>query len=214
MKPASQDIAKIEMLRELGYGGDADLYADVLEAAGLSNPRKARIALNKRDLVAGALRAAFIRICSRGDCSSKALEVGAGRKPVPAAMQADCEVCGGSRNRSAVDEMVHAFAVTGWRRLVVVGGSAATRGDLLRQIDGRLEVRTVDGTLSRRRAQADADVAWADRVVIWASTELNHKVSELYRGPKVITARSRGVAELAQAATISALMANSDPSRR
>ncbi|MBX3402032.1 MAG: hypothetical protein KF699_01340 [Phycisphaeraceae bacterium] len=214
MRPAPHDIAKVDLLRELGYGGDTSLYAGALEAAGLSNPRKDRIALDKRDRVAGALRAAFVRVCSRGDCSSMAAGIGGGRAPAPAATQADCEVCGGSRNRSAVDEMVRAFDAAGWKRLVVVGGSAATREDLLRQIADRLEVRLVDGTIARRRVQAEADLVWADRVVIWASTELNHKVSELYRGPKVITARSRGVAELAQAATTSAIRTNSAPSHR
>lgn len=204
MKPAPHDMAKADMFRSLGYGGDVSLYAAALEDAGLSNPRKERIAEAKRQQVATVLGAHFFRVCTRGDCKNAAAGLAAGRTVVPAAKPADCEVCGGSRNNAAVDEMVSAFRAVGWSRLVVVGGSPATREDLGRHIDKRLEVRMVDGTRSRRLADAESDVAWANLVLIWASTELDHKVSELYRGPKVVTARSRGIAELCSAATTAA----------
>lgn len=204
MKPAPHDMAKADMFRSLGYGGDVSLYAAALEDAGLSNPRKERIAEAKRPQVATVLGARFFRVCTRGDCKNTAAGLAKGRTVVPAATQADCEICGGSRNRAAADEMVSAFHAVGWNRLVVVGGSPATREELSRHIDGRLEVRMVDGTRSRRLAEAESDVAWANLVLIWASTELDHKVSTLYRGPKVVTARSRGIAELCFAATTAA----------
>ena len=130
MRPAPQDIPKAEMFRSLGYGGSVAFYADVLEAAGLSNARKERIAESKRANVARKLAEHFFRVCTRGDCANDAPGRAAGRTVVPAATQADCEVCGGSRNRSAVDDMVLAFRDAGWERLVVVGGSPATREDL------------------------------------------------------------------------------------
>lgn len=204
MTSTPQDIPKADLLRQLGYGGDVALYDAALHEAGLSSPRKPRIALDKRDRVAALLAQSFFRVCARGDCSNTAPARAQHRQVVPAATQADCEVCGGSANRSAADELLAAFRAAGWKRLVVVGGSPATRQDLSRQLGSAIELRLVDGTISRTLAAAEADVAWADLVVVWASTELSHKVSTLYRGPKVVTARSRGVTELARAATTAA----------
>lgn len=214
MTSAPQDIAKVDLLRDLGYGGDLALYDQALQEAGLSNPRKPRIALDKRDRVAALLAEKFCRVCARGDCSNAAPARAHGRRIVPAATQATCEICGGSANRSAVDELVAAFRTAGWSRVVVVGGSPATRQDLSRQLGSAIELRLVDGTISRTLAAAEADVAWADLVVVWASTELSHKVSTLYRGPKVVTARSRGVTELARAAATAAGNATARSARR
>lgn len=201
------DISKEELLRELGYGGGAAEYEAALKEAGLTNPRKSRIAAAKRAQVEAALAARFVRVCNRGDCRAKASGVAAGRAVCAASTQADCEVCGGSDNRAAVDEMVAAFARAGWRRLCVVGGSAATQEDLKGRIAGRLELRLVDGKRSRALALAQADEAWADLVVIWAATELDHKVSEQYRGRNRVTAPGRGVALLARVAAESARLA-------
>src|SRR5690606_32941997 len=98
-----------------------------------------------------------------------------------------CEVCGGSVNRAAVDEMVAACARVGWRRLCIVGGSPATRQELESLVGGRLELRLVEGTVAGTLKEAAARTAWADRVIVWGATELDHKVSTLYRGRNVIT---------------------------
>ena len=46
------------------------------------------------------------------------------------------------------------------------------------------------------------DRRWADLVVVWGATELDHRVSQLYHGPNVITAAKRGVAEVAVVARV------------
>src|SRR5690606_38461797 len=97
-----------------------------------------------------------------------------------------CEVCGGSANRAAVDGLVEAFGAAGWSRLCVVGGSPGTRTELESLVAGRIELRLVEGAGTKRTsAHAAADLAWANLVVIWGGTELDHKVSNLYKGPRV-----------------------------
>ncbi len=210
MTAASSDISKIDLLRELGFGGEPALYDAALQSAGLSNPRKPRIAVSKREAVAAVLADTFMRVCSRGDCSNRARAEGGsgGRTPVPAASQADCEICGGSVNRGSTQAMLAAFAACGWTRLCVVGGSPSTREDLGRLLGDHLGLRLIDGTRARNQAEADADCAWADLVVLWGSTELAHKVSERYRGRNVITAPRRGVADLAREAATAASRAS------
>lgn len=209
MTAERQDIAKSELLRDLGYGGDVSLYDQALQDAGLSNPRKPRIALAKRDAVADLLVTRFMRVCSRGDCQNRAALMSGGRAVAPASTQSACEICGGSVNRGSLDLMVAAFARAGWSRLCIVGGNPSTREDVRRIVGERLQLRLIDGTRARGQTDADADCAWADLVVLWGSTELAHKVSERYRGKKVITCPRRGLAELAKEASIAAERFNS-----
>ncbi|MBX3358216.1 MAG: hypothetical protein KF745_07295 [Phycisphaeraceae bacterium] len=198
------DIAKSALLASLGFGGGVSLYDPALETAGLSRPAKPRISTSKHNQVAALLAEKFMRVCSRGDCSAKAPAQAAGRAIVPASTPAFCEVCGGSVNRAAVSEMVAACQRAGWRRLCILGGSPASREEIDTLAAGRLELRLIDGTRSASHKDAAANIAWADRVVIWGSTELAHKVSALYKGPNVITAARRGVADLTAAVIESA----------
>ena len=101
-------------------------------------------------------------------------------------------------------EMIEACRARGWRRLCVVGGSPNAR-TALQEIVGRdLELRLVDGTVSSSRAHADANLGWADVVVVWGSTQLAHKVSLLYTGENVIQMARRSIQELARSVTKSA----------
>ena len=204
MTAAKQDISKTDLLRELGFGGAASLYDPALQEAGLSNPRKPRIATGKREAVTALLNERFMRVCSRGDCSNRAPSKAGSRQIVPAATQADCEICGGSVNKGGIDEMLATFARAGWTRLCIVGGNPATREDVQRLIGSRLELRLIDGTRARNQADADSDCAWANLVVLWGSTELAHKVSERFKGKNVIICSRRGLAELAKEAATAA----------
>jgi phosphohistidine phosphatase SixA len=204
--PADED--KSELFRRLGYGGDPARYDRALEEAGLSRAGKQRISTEKVGQVEEVLASRFVRACQRAECQNHLRPRAAGRILVPAARQADCEACGGSVNAFAVEEMVKACGRVGWTRLCIVGGSPNTAAQLRELTAGQLEVRIIDGTLSRARRDAEADLDWAHRVVIWGSTELAHKVSALYKGPNVITVARRGVAELARGVTESAARSN------
>lgn len=199
---AATDLPKARLYAELGYGGDPALLEALLEQAGLSRPHKVNIAASKREAVQAIIHQHFFLVCRRGDCEAAAQKLkNAGketRQIAPAASQPHCEICGGSANRRFVDEMVDACAARGWQRLCVVGGSPNAREGLKRLVVGRLELRLVDGTRARTDKEARADLAWSHRVVLWGSTQLDHKVSEHYKGPRVITVSRRGIAELAK----------------
>lgn len=192
-----RDILKRSLYRKLGYGGDTREYDVVLFEVGLSNPRKTRISTGKVSQVKSLLASRFVRVCNRGDCKTRAKSLPGRRIITLSSDQSQCEICGGSINLAAVDRMIGTCHSIGWSKLCVVGGSPNTRTELAVLVDDRLELRLIDGTVSRKREQADSDLAWADRVMIWTQTELGHEVSLLYHGPHVILVAKKGIAELA-----------------
>ena len=191
-------IPKAQLFVRLGYAGSHDLLEEALADVGLSRPDKQNIAPDKEGAVRDALADRFVLVCSRGDCQAEAAEVVDGRVSVCAAVQEECAFCGGSANARAVDEMVVAMRSAGLERLCVVGGSPSTRVELERLVRDRLELRLVDGTEYRNGNQAQADLAWADRVALWGGTILAHRVSALYRGHHVVQFARRSVQELAR----------------
>lgn len=196
MPDPPEALLKKDFLARIGYGGDPALAECVLIEAGLTNARKPRISSDKLARADAELRKRFAYACQRGDCRAAAARLFRDREVVPASAPEFCVICGGSVNRAAVDRLVEVFARARMRRLCVVGGSPALRDEFSRLVSGRIDLRLVDGTANRNHAAADADLAWADRVVVWASTQLDHRVSTLYRGPKVITAPKRSIGTL------------------
>ena len=64
------------------------------------------------------------------------------------------------------------------------------------------ELRIISGTDRHTRRQARTNLDWADVVLIWGSTELDHKVSQLYtdgRHRHVVAVARRGIEALAEA---------------
>lgn len=207
-------IVKSELFRRLGYNGEHKLMEMLLEDAGLSRPSKTRISVEKIDQVAELLAEHFIAVCSRGDCKAAANDPAETRIIVPATMPADCEICQGSINAKAVDEMVQALRAARRTRLCIVGGSPASHLKLKNLVGDRLELRLVDGTRSRTVAHAKADLEWADLVVIWGGTMLGHRVSRHYSGPHVITIARRSIRNLAlEVARADAIRAGQDPAK-
>ncbi|GEM_PF-670867 len=196
------DILKTGLYTQLGFGGDTARYDAVVEQAGLSNARKSRIALDKLDRIASVLEERFVRVCGRGDCQVRVAAVAAGREPVPAAEQAFCAVCGGSTNRERVDRMVAGMLAREWGRLCIVGGSPGIRLEVRDLIADRLTLRLIDGVSRRTLKQALEDVDWADIVALWGPTQLDHKVSTLYRAANVVPVHRRGIADLATAVAL------------
>jgi hypothetical protein len=191
-------IPKRRLFHELGYGGSYDLLEAALEEAGLSRPAKPNIAAGKVDEVRRVLEDRFLIVCSRGDCLAGAPELAGGRDVVAASAPEECSVCGGSANARAVDSMVQTMAGAGLSKLCVVGGSPVTRLELERLVEGRIELRLVDGATARTVQQAQGDLAWADRVALWGGTILDHRVSRLYKGTRVIQFAKRSIQELAR----------------
>lgn len=192
---AAEGVRIAELLARLGFVREVDaaLARAELEAAGLTNPRKTRISPEKVPRVEALLARTFARLCQ--ECTASAPDDG---RRVVTVRASGCERCGGSVVRRS------ALRLGGTGRklhVVVVGGSAGTRAETLRQLGPLAELRQIDGAARRTKDRAASDHAWADVVVIWASTELAHKVSTLYTeiadpGGKRITVARRGVAAL------------------
>ncbi len=172
-----------------------------LEHAGLTRPGKRRMAVDKRPRLHEALERSLLLVCRC--CGPVAPEHARGRRVVTGEGSA-CRLCGGSDNRRFALWALNALAAAGIRRIVVVGGSPGTRRELRALLAGRVDLRFVEGTGAHRRSDADALIAWAELVVVWAPTELPHKVSDLYTQsvearPKLVMVHRRGVAALCQA---------------
>ncbi len=195
------DVAISEFLGSLGlHGQDAERARVVFEAEGITNPRKTRLSAAKLERARAAIDARFARFARY--CSACAARTDAGGREVVTVPAGACTRCGGSRNERALAELAEACASAGIARIVVVGGSPDIRREL-GALRGALELRLVDGTERRTRAEAQRDLAWADLVVIGGSSELGHKVSSLYTrnpgGTPVVTVARRGIEAIAAA---------------
>lgn len=191
------DVGIDELLASLGLEGEAAaLGRAALEDAGLTNPRKQRIAAAKAERAREAVDARLARLCAA--CAERAPRDGRRRIVVPPAV---CPRCGGSNNRRALRDLVDACAAAGVRRLVVVGGSPALRKELRAELGDALDLRLVDGVERRTKREAQGDLDWADVVLVWGSSILGHKVSTLYTrdggGTPVVTVPRRSIEALA-----------------
>ncbi|CAK0773585.1 conserved hypothetical protein [Gammaproteobacteria bacterium] len=200
----NHDISKADLLRELGYGVSVEEIDQLLVEAGLSNPGKGRILREKLPMLKSFLQGRLLCVCQRGDCLTRGQEraTSEGRRVISATTPEHCDICHGSATHLAVDGMVEACLAVGWRRLCVVGGSPAARGRLRDEVGNRLDLRLIDGTVARTRQKAATDISWADHVVAWGATPLDHKVSLLYTtAPTCSTVNRRSIEDLARHVT-------------
>ncbi len=179
---------------------------EALEAAGLTRPGKARMSAAKEHRARAVLGERFFRHCANPACVAAATS--SGLTPVRTAHRTACLSCGGSDNRRAEEALVAACQRAGVRRLTIVGGSPSVREELRDALSGRLDLRLVDGTERRTLAQARLDLDWADLVLLWGGSELDHRVSTLYTGGpphlrrKLVHTSKRGIAALLEAAVV------------
>lgn len=204
---ASGDAIPIDaMLREMGFDTPAarKQVRAALEAAGLTNPRKTAMSLDKRERAAEAIASALVRVCG-ADCAALAVD---GRTPVIVG-GVTCEICAGSNNRRAALEAAAVLDARGITRVLIVGGSPPTRKQLSALLSPLgIELEMVEGTVKHSQKVALERMNRAQAVVIWGATELDHAVSELYTAEppphvRVIPVARRGVAALCDALRIS-----------
>jgi len=176
----------------------------VLAGAGLTRAGKHRIAIHKLDRARDALWAGITPVCANRACIAAA--AGQPAKPIVRTGRDRCSVCGGSNTRRAGREMVEACAQAGLHRILLLGGSGNAHAELRALTAGTpIEWRIIDGRNDRpTKRQALPDLAWAQLLVVWASTELPHRVSQVYTedrppGLPLITVARRGVEALCQA---------------
>jgi hypothetical protein len=191
------------LLTELGFDSPASqqLARAALIEAKLTNPSKSRIDAAKRPRVEELLRAKFLVSCGAPDCARNAN----GREIIRANDIRHCWSCRGSPNRRAAQSALDAMKRGGIRRLVIVGGSPSVHDELRQFFEGQIELRIVNGTERRTIDAARADLRWADLVLLWGSSELDHKVSTLYANQRdqtqcrVLHVSRRGIAALLDA---------------
>ena len=85
----------------------------------------------------------------------------------------------------------------------VVGGTPVLHQELSQLLaGGPTELRAVDGTSGNHTTRmAETNMDWAQLVVIWASTPLPHKVSDLYTTPlgrRAVVVHRRGIEALCE----------------
>ena len=112
-----------------------------------------------------------------------------------------CEVCEGSADRRALAEMAIAMTEAGLSRAVVVGGTDQKAARIRDLSPPSIRWRFVGGLGNINQRDAGSDLRWADVVVIWATTPLPHRVSNLYsKADHTITSPTSGIATLAREA--------------
>ncbi|MDA0270347.1 MAG: hypothetical protein O2798_07575 [Chloroflexi bacterium] len=197
-----EDVLHINtLLKEHGFERVASqqVARAALIEAGLTNSRKQNIAADKRDRVTAIIEERIARVCGAPACLA-ALDA-SGRRVVEVASKS-CEVCGGSDNTRALNQMSQDLIAAGRPRLLVVGGSPNAHTQLRQSLAGSgVEVETVPGDRPTGSRHARELVDRADVVVIWANTILDHKVSTAFTGvapEKTFTCARRSVSALAQ----------------
>lgn len=202
--PAEATFPIEALLEELGFVRVASKQwaRQALVDAGLTNARKQNMAVAKREAAVAAIEERIARVCASEACRNALDAAGphAPRRVVEVASEG-CEVCGGSDTARATQAMAQALVAAGRTRLLVIGGSPNARTSLRDSLRGTpVEVEFVEGDrpTGTKRARDLADRA--DVVVIWANTQLDHKVSTPFATAapeKTFTCARRSVAALA-----------------
>ncbi len=188
----AKDLPIDKLLRECGYQSDAALVAgrSALEAAGVTRAGKSRIAEWKRGDAEAALKARVTLLCEAcrtaglGNDHPDAIAAGVGDR---------CVICQGSATRRGALILISACREAGVRRIIFVGGSPDIHRELPLLLGDDLDVRIVDGTVARPGRDVQREIDGSDIVVLLGSTELNHTVSAVWAGPKLVATNSRGI---------------------
>ena len=179
-------------------GDDAERGFAALCDAGLTRSGKKNIAESKIEAAQNVLRAAFFRACHKPACREKAAVAERAGRAVVGTAPERCDGCGGEDNRSAVEAMLAGMRRAGRTKLLVAGGAPNSRDELKSLCGQGCELRFLTKDDRPGAKVVNNPVAWADVVVIWASTQLDHKMTQKIRGPHVVTCGRRGIAALAQ----------------
>ena len=195
------DIAIARMFRDFGIAtpGSQKTAREALSRAGIisSRPNRTAIASEKVDRAREALETAFLWHCGNGDCrrqaeASRSLLVD----------QAHCTICGDSKDRSSLEAMASALVASNVSKVLVVGGTEAKGREIRAKSPPGIEWRFVDGTKSKDDRYFRPARRWADIIVIWGSTVLDHRVSSHFEAKgdaRVITVTRRSIGALAEA---------------
>lgn len=198
----AQDMPISALLAEEGFNTVASSRAarEALVRHGLTNHRKKNITVQKLSRVHEVLTGEFYRVCNDPWCQSIADLEAEGREIVAVAGDA-CQVCGGKKSCRSLKVAALVFEKQQIRRVVILGGTRAGQREIAVHASGsNVEFRFVDGTKHGRASQLAASYSkWADLMIVWANTPINHTVSRTYKGvclesTKFVYATRTGVA--------------------
>ena len=177
------------------------VYASMV-ISGITRRGKRRIAISKKPDVAHLIKTQFVRACHKSKCRDEAARL-ASQKPAMrlGVSPSDCEICKGSANDFALEQITQTMKLSGWVNLLILGGSRSTRQSIREALPHSRNIRFVTADSAHSGRVASENKRWADVIVIWASTAISHKVTSHYHGPKTITVARRGVASLAMDVT-------------
>lgn len=163
--------------------------------------RRTKIAGSKLKRVEESLREGFVWHCNSGDCKQSA-NAGAENRPQLLVEKSYCSHCGGSADRQALQRMAEAMATASLSRVLVVGGTEKKTREL-QEKSGNLQIewRFIDGTKAKDSNYYRPHRNWADVIVIWGSTPLDHRVSVHFTecpDSRVVALTRRSIGALAQ----------------
>ncbi len=193
-------------LNSLGISGAEQQAAAraVLEDERFTRDGKTNMAVHKEPAAEESLRRRLALHCATTTCRDtlelEQVDAESPRQLLLVERDA-CEVCGGSADRRALNEMASAMREGGLSRIVVVGGTDQKAARIQEISPDSIEWRFVDGLRNINERKASSDLQWGHVVVIWATTPLPHRVSNLYsKSSHTITAPTSGIAALAREA--------------
>ena len=161
--------------------------------------RRINIANTKLKRAEDCLKEGFVWHCSNGDCKQAARVEE--RNPL-LVDKSQCFYCGGSGDKQALQGLANTMEAEGLSRILVVGGTD-NKGQEIRKKSQTLHVqwRFIDGTKAKDDRYYRPHRDWADVIIIWSSTPLDHRVSGHFTGrsdDRVITAERRGISSLCE----------------
>ena len=203
---AASEVSLDRMLEGMGISDPGALQSArqaLMDGKVISpKPNRKNIAARKKDRVRELLDGQFRWHCSNGDCVSAAhSHVDSDMSRLLLVERQACQECGGSSNATALKDLDKAMAEAGLSCVLVVGGVGANRREIGRNISHRCEWRFVDGVEVPRPSVYKAHRKWAEVIVIWCSTPLDHKVSGHFdrKGDeRVVRVSRRGIAAMAE----------------
>lgn len=190
------------MLRRLGIHDTSEQARAItaLQDAGVisSRPNRTGIAVSKEALVREALQSIFLQHCRRGDCQREA-EVSL--KPLLLVDTAACHAAAHSPRNQRIADIARILQSRNMSNILVVGGTETYQRELLNISPDGLSWRFIDGKRVKDSRYYRSDKKWAHLIIIWASTPLDHKVSQHFHAcndTRVVTAPGRGIEAMLQ----------------
>jgi hypothetical protein len=191
---AAPMVGLTELLTDRGLRGDDEQAAAVRALADARRLSELSRHLSAADPapVAELLSNRLVLHCGREDC------------PVPVGVSvvrvslARCEVCDGSDTRRSIRRFGESLLLRGVKRLTLVGGSPPYHRILKEHLDPRVELHLIPGDARHTQAQAQSEHRWAQLILVWGGTLLDHSVSSHYTGddPPTLRVPHRGMARM------------------